>query len=301
MPIRTPPPQTAAAAQTLPAGAPPPGRPGGAVPEVGYPPGARATWLFAGLLPAAVAVAECAGEPESPVLDAGLFPAERAATARACPARRREFAAVRACARAAMTGLGLPPLPVLPNGEGPTWSRNAPRWPDGLTGSMTHCAGYRAAALAPTGAGHQLLSLGIDAEPNTPLPDGVRALALRPEEQHAVAALLARRPDVAWDRLLVSAKESVFKAWYPLTGRWLGFGSCHITLLPGTTSFTVRLDLPGPAPAALPTTRLHGHWRLLPHHPTPLIGTAVTVPRWSSAAGSAPRSRSAGAGAGVQA
>jgi len=29
-------------------------------------------------------------------------------------------------------------------------------------------------------------------------------------------------PGPSWDRLLFSAKESVYKAWFPLTGRWLG-------------------------------------------------------------------------------
>ena len=34
---------------------------------------------------------------------------------------------------------------------------------------------------------------------------------------------LARESRVCWDRLLFSAKEAVYKAWFPLAGRWLGF------------------------------------------------------------------------------
>ncbi|MFJ5550136.1 4'-phosphopantetheinyl transferase [Streptomyces sp. NPDC093225] len=271
----TPTPPTAGAEASSPEGPRP--APGTGHPAGPFPAPARATGLFAGLLPAGVAVAEFAGEAPYAELAAGLFPAERAAVARAYPSRRREFAAVRACARAAMARLGVPPLPVLPHGEGPTWARNAPRWPEGLTGSMTHCTGYRAAALTRTGPGHPLLSLGIDAEPNAPLPDGVRSLALRPEEESALPALTAGRPGVAWDRVVFSAKESVFKAWYPLTGRWLGFEDCHITLTPDTTTFTAHLHTEPPPP--FPTTPLTGHWRLHPDPRTPLLATAVTVAR----------------------
>ncbi len=39
-------------------------------------------------------------------------------------------------------------------------------------------------------------------------------------------------PGPSWDRLLFSAKESVYKAWFPLTGRWLGFEEAAITINP---------------------------------------------------------------------
>jgi 4'-phosphopantetheinyl transferase EntD len=44
---------------------------------------------------------------------------------------------------------------------------------------------------------------------------------MRPEERELLATLPG---PVHWDRLLFSAKESVYKAWYPLTeftGRFL--------------------------------------------------------------------------------
>lgn len=41
---------------------------------------------------------------------------------------------------------------------------------------------------------------------------------------------------VAWDRVLFSAKESIFKAWFPLSGRWLDYQDCelHIGARSGT-------------------------------------------------------------------
>ncbi len=52
--------------------------------------------------------------------------------------------------------------------------------------------------------------------------------------------LAAARPEVSWDRLLFSAKESVYKTWFPLTGRWLGFEDAELVAVGGR-------DVPGPA------------------------------------------------------
>jgi 4'-phosphopantetheinyl transferase EntD len=182
------------------------------------------------ILPAAVSAAEAFGDPP----DAVLFPEEAAAIAKAGGGRRREFTTARACAHRALTGLGVPPGPVL-RGE-----RGAPRWPDGIVGSITHCADYRAAVAARAG---EILALGIDAEPNDVLPGGVLDLISLPPER-AMLAGLAAVPGICWDRLLFSAKESVYKAWFPRTGRWLGFEDAQITINPGNGTFTAALLVP---------------------------------------------------------
>ncbi len=114
-----------------------------------------------------------------------LWPAERAVLERAVPKRRIEFATVRVCARAALAELGVPPAAILP---GP---RGAPGWPPGIVGSMTHCAGYRGAAVARQRV--RRASIGIDAEPHGPLPDGVLAAIARPEE-HRLAGRARGQP-----------------------------------------------------------------------------------------------------------
>ncbi|MGC4746842.1 4'-phosphopantetheinyl transferase family protein [Micromonospora sp. DT201] len=96
--------------------------------------------------------------------DATLFPEEEKTVARAVDKRRQEFTTARWCARQAMARLGRPPMPVLP---GP---RGEPQWPDGLVGSITNCAGYRGAVLAKADV---VTTVGIDAEPNEALPDGL--------------------------------------------------------------------------------------------------------------------------------
>lgn len=214
------------------------------------------------ILPACVAAAEAFGDhPE-----AELTPAERAVIGRAVPSRRREFATVRRCARLALAELGLPPAPILP---GPA---REPRWPVGVVGSMTHCDGYRAAALARQA---DLASLGIDAEPHQPLPAGLLPLIARPEELPMLTALAADRPGTHWDRLLFSIKESIYKAWFPLAGRWLGFEDATVTLAHRSASFEAVLRQAGPAVAGRPLTQVSGRWIVRGG----LIVTAVAIGR----------------------
>jgi 4'-phosphopantetheinyl transferase EntD len=193
--------------------------------------------------------------------DAALFPAEEALVAQVVRARRREFVTARACARAALRRLGVPPAPIL-RGE-----RGAPRWPDGITGSITHCAGFRAAAVARI---RDATSLGVDAEPDEPLPDGVLGLIADDRERGRLAGLSSAEPGVAWDRLLFSAKESVYKAWFPLTGRWLDFTDAEVTVGRMPDVFTARLR---PA-SGTPLEEIHGRWLCAQG----LIVTAVVVP-----------------------
>ncbi|MGV9253466.1 4'-phosphopantetheinyl transferase family protein [Streptomyces sp. NPDC003697] len=220
------------------------------------------------LLPGTVVAVESYGDDDS--AQEALCPEELALVAKAVDKRRREFAAVRACARRAMEKLGVPPQPVL-SGE-----RGAPRWPEGLAGSMTHCDGYRAAALVRTA---DLASLGIDAEPHAALPDGVLPSVSLPAEQRRLTQLAARRPDVHWDRLLFSAKESVYKAWFPLTGRWLDFLEADIEVDPESGShprgrFRAHLLVPGPLLGGRRLTAFEGRWTVRQG----LIVTAVAVP-----------------------
>ncbi|MFF1297260.1 MULTISPECIES: 4'-phosphopantetheinyl transferase [unclassified Streptomyces] len=181
-----------------------------------------------------------------------LYPEEAAPVARAAEKRQRKFATVRLCARTALARLGVAPMPILP-GE-----NRAPVWPDGIVGSMTHCDGYRAAATAYSTT---VAAIGVDAEPHDPLPDGgVAEAVLSPGERDTVMRLAERRADIAWDRLIFSAKESVYKAWFPLTGRWLDFTECVIVPDPVRGTFTGTLLAPGPVVAGKCIRQFTGCW-----------------------------------------
>ncbi|CAL9286967.1 MULTISPECIES: 4'-phosphopantetheinyl transferase family protein [Streptomyces] len=213
------------------------------------------------LLPETVVTVEAYGHEDA---DTPLYPEEEALIARAVAKRRREFAVVRSCARRAMEKLGVPPRPILP-GE-----RGAPGWPAGLAGSMTHCDGYCAAALVRAA---DLASVGIDAEVHGPLPEGVLPSVSLPAEAERLRRLAAEHPGVHWDRLLFSAKESVYKAWFPLTGKWLDFMEADIEI---TADGRFRADLlvPGPLVGDRRLGHFDGRWTAA----RGLVATAVAVP-----------------------
>lgn len=215
-------------------------------------PGTPAEEGIADLFPAYVATAELMEDVD----EALLYRDELALIADAAPKRRREFAAGRVCARRAMADLGLPPQPITRSAD------RDPVWPDGVVGTITHCSGYRAAAVAHA---TQVRAIGIDAEPHAPLPDGVLRLIATPHEINVLRGLVSLRDDVHWDRLLFSAKEAVYKAHFPLHRARLGFLDVAVTVDATAGTFVAHAD---------------GWWRELPGRwliRDGLVRTAVSV------------------------
>jgi 4'-phosphopantetheinyl transferase EntD len=165
-----------------------------------------------------------------------LYPEEELLVACAVPKRRREFASSRTCARRALARIGIGSFPIL------SASSRAPIWPSGVVGSITHCDSYTAAAVC---SDNQFRSIGIDAEVNHPLPDGTADLIASPGERAPLKELLD--PAICWDRLLFSAKESIFKAWSPLSTGWLDFLQAEVTLDPLRLTFRAKLLIDSPA------------------------------------------------------
>lgn len=201
------------------------------------------------LVPPSVACSETTGD-----IEVELFDVEREALGRAVEKRRREFVTGRACARQALRRLGTPGVAI------PSGPQGEPLWPVGVVGSITHCRGYRACAVAHAGA---VSALGIDAEPNEPLPDGVLAAVVHGRERDVVAG-----PPLAGDggepvhvpRLLFCIKEAVYKAWFPLTGRWLDFADVEVSLDPAASTFRARVLVAGPLVGHAPLTEIPGRW-----------------------------------------
>lgn len=195
------------------------------------------------LLPDGASIAEQFG-----TLSGRLWEKEQEDLGCVAPKRQMEFAAGRTCAREALARLGVPACAIL-RGRG-----REPLWPEGVVGSITHCQGYCAAAVAYAG---QIPSLGIDAEPDEPLPGGVLPMIARKEE---VERLLKHRTESErnMDRILFSAKESTYKAWYPLAQRWLNFDEVCIDIVPGSNSF--NLELLGQAGSEVQPMRFTGRY-----------------------------------------
>jgi 4'-phosphopantetheinyl transferase EntD len=200
------------------------------------------------LLPDAVVAAEVFAD----LPGMAALPEEEPLIAKSVDKRRNEFIAVRHCARLALAELGFPPVPILKGDKG------EPRWPEGVVGSLTHCEGYRAAVV---GRGDRIRSVGIDAEPHDVLPGGVLEAISLPAERSEIGALPG---GLHWDRILFCAKEATYKAWFPLTRRWLGFDDAHITFDvdgSGTTGrFTSAILIDPAAKTGPPLTDLRGRW-----------------------------------------
>lgn len=184
------------------------------------------------------------------VAESTMLPAEAAVIAHAVPERRREFATVRYCARQALHRIGLPPQPILPDADG------APHWPDGVVGSMTHCAGYRAAVVARS---DRLRGIGIDAETHAALPQPTRDLVLRSEERTRLRTLVETHPDLHGDCILFCAKEAVYKACFPSTRRWLDFADISVTVHAQGT-FQARLLVSEPRIPTADRDGFAGRW-----------------------------------------
>jgi len=128
---------------------------------------------------------------------------------RASPSRKRAFTHGRVAARKAMKGLLDDPPPVLPGHD------RAPRWPEGVVGSITHAAGW---GLAAADERSRTRALGLDFACLSELPDT------------QIARLVADADELQWiagdpRRLLAmfSAKESVYKALFPECRSFFGF------------------------------------------------------------------------------
>ncbi|MER6448180.1 4'-phosphopantetheinyl transferase family protein [Streptomyces venezuelae] len=218
------------------------------------------------LLPEGARAHEAFGPDGSAV----LYPGEAALVATAPQERREEFTTVRGCARRAMADLGLPPAPVL-NGR-----RNVPQWPAGVVGSMTHCAGYRAAVLARD---TDLVAIGIDAEPDMPLRPGILESIALPGELAWARTPVTGAGRVCRDRLLFSAKEAVYKTWFPLVGTELDFDDARLSFRtdadsPRRGTFRAVVLRPGTGSDGRPVTGFAGRWLA----DRGLVVTAIAVP-----------------------
>jgi 4'-phosphopantetheinyl transferase EntD len=218
------------------------------------------------------ATPEMEGEP--------LHPEESARVQRMGEKRRREYALGRACARRALAQLGIEGFALL-SGE-----KREPLWPDGVVGSLTHCRGFCAAAVAPRGA---VVGIGLDAEPAAPLAARLLERVCSSEEKARLEALPSPGA-CGWGVVLFSAKESLYKCYFPLTRSFLGFRDAEIQLDPDTSSFTARL-LRDAAPSALGARSFRGRFRADGDH----LVTAVTL----TAADCDATPPSAGTGAGT--
>ncbi len=176
-----------------------------------------------------------------------LLPEEEPAVARAVPARRSEFTAGRIAARAALAQIGHPAAAI------PSAPDRSPVWPAGIVGSITHC---RDLCIAVVGNRHALQCIGIDIEPSTPLPaDMIEIICTTGERKWLETHASTEHGQIG--KQIFCAKESAYKAIYPLTKNVIEFADMRVTFNSQITHFTARTE-------GAPT--ITGYLIHLPHH-----------------------------------
>jgi 4'-phosphopantetheinyl transferase EntD len=138
--------------------------------------------------------------------EAALLPPERSAFAASVVKVQRASGAARLLARDLLARLGHSGVAL------PKSTSGAPRWPDGIVGSLAHDDHVAIAAIAKR---QDMAALGIDIEPAEPLPADLLDLVTTPRERAAL------QHDPFRGRLHFVIKEAVYKAVHPLDGIFL--------------------------------------------------------------------------------
>jgi 4'-phosphopantetheinyl transferase EntD len=149
--------------------------------------------------------------------------------AAAVPARQREFTAGRVCARAALAQIGVHDHALL------SGAHREPVWPPGFVGSITHCEGFCAAAVARAA---DIAALGIDAEHEHAVTDDLLPTVCTSRERSVSRLGVDAR---TWATLIYSAKESVYKAYFPAAQFVLEFHDVEIEVDVKHGAFTATI------------------------------------------------------------
>lgn len=141
--------------------------------------------------------------------------------------KKAEFTLGRAAADRAIRRLGLSQPPTLLKGK-----KSEPIWPEGFIGSITHCEPWTVAAVARRA---EIASLGIDLESVRRMRgDDISRLVCCDSELAWVGQGIER-----WQRLtmLFSAKEAIFKAFYPACQQFFDFRDVRLAWIAETGRF----------------------------------------------------------------
>ncbi len=144
------------------------------------------------------------------------------------PAAREAFARGRAAAHASLRSIGLDDGPILRG------RHREPLWPDGAVGSISHAAGYGVSLCAPSAATD---GVGVDVEQVRHAPE-LWDFVPRAEEKAWIEELEPSERETAL-LALFSAKESIYKAFFPRVG--VRFGFEQASLIPTGSGFNGRL------------------------------------------------------------
>jgi 4'-phosphopantetheinyl transferase EntD len=169
---------------------------------------------LAGLFPAPVVAVELTGEAPPTVLTS----VELKFISHCAQKRIQDFTRGRACARRALSELGIVDFSLL------SGAKREPLWPESITGSITHTAGFAAAVVARRA---DIASIGVDCEVIESVDEELWERICTPAEQERLGRLpvVERRRQAA---LIFAAKEAFYKCQFARSHEWVGFEEVNI-------------------------------------------------------------------------
>ena len=147
-----------------------------------------------------------------------------------------QYALGRFAAHRALEQLGQKPSPPVLRGE-----IRQPLWPQGFCGSITHCQGHAVAAAARLS---EARAIGVDLEFVSEKQNlGIARRICLAEEYDWMMSGTSANPVETHRRFfaLFSAKETLFKALFPSTGKYFGFQDAKLFWNAGHSSFSATL------------------------------------------------------------
>ncbi|SDL53372.1 4'-phosphopantetheinyl transferase EntD (siderophore biosynthesis) [Maridesulfovibrio ferrireducens] len=167
------------------------------------------------------------------------------------PERQAEFCGGRVCAHQALKQLGMADSAILQNKD------RSPRWPDNVTGSISHTQGYCAAAVAKK---DDIEGVGLDVELDSPLDWKLSELICSPQELIWLSSYpLSERSKLA--KIFFSTKEAAFKCQFPITQEFIDYAQAEITLDFNELSFNVIVTHKSPE-VSLVCSKIHGRYEV---------------------------------------
>ena len=123
-----------------------------------------------------------------------------------------------------MARVGVPPAFELLNAPD-----RSPIWPEGITGSISHCD---TRAVVAIGRRARVGTIGVDVEHRAELKRELWKTVFLREEIDALDARFASDVRGRMALALFSAKEALYKAQYPWSEKYMGFHELRVELIP---------------------------------------------------------------------
>ena len=176
-----------------------------------------------------------------------LLGQENTLVIKAVEKRIKEFSAGRHLARDLMKILDIPVVPLMRNDD------RSPKWPDTMTGTITHT---NEVCLVAAGRLAAHSTIGLDLEGAEPLSEDLLKFIVREDEFDQLPPGEIRH----FAKLIFSAKEAFYKAQHFHTKAMLDF--LEVSLKLNTDKKTFQVLVHHPVGTKLPA-QIHGSWRYI--------------------------------------